>query len=73
MIKESWNLIVPEAQLATHNQQYVYTISDNTHTGMEIIPERLSVYTTAQICVFIFISDSNHNATISKVVMLCIR
>ena len=34
---------------------------------MEIIPDRLSVYTTTQIYVLIFISGSNHNATVSKV------
>ena len=35
---------------------------------MEVIPDRLSVHTITQICILIFISDSNHNATISKVI-----
>ena len=35
---------------------------------MEITPERLAVYTTTQICILIFLSDSNHNATILKVI-----
>ena len=46
---------------------YVYTISDRFRNGMEIILDRFSVYTAIQICVLTFISDSNHNATISKV------
>ena len=58
MIKESWSLTGPEAQLTTHK----------SHNGIEIIPDRLSVYTKTHICVFIFISDSNHKATISKVI-----
>ena len=35
---------------------------------MEIILDRVSVYTTTQICVLIFKLDSNHNAAISKVI-----
>ena len=35
---------------------------------MEIIPERLSVYTTTQIYVLMFISESNYNTKISKMI-----
>ena len=42
----------------------VYTVSDMFWKVMEIIPGRLSVYTRTQICVLIFILDSNHNVRI---------
>lgn len=38
------------------------------HNGMETILNRLSVYTTTLISVLRFISDSNDNATVSKVI-----
>ena len=34
---------------------------------MEIIPDRLFLYTATQICVLIFKLDSSHNAMVSKV------
>ena len=45
---------------------HLYTKSDRFHDGMEIILDRLSVYTATQICELIFISDSNHKRTISS-------
>ena len=48
---------------------HIYTILDRCHNGIEVITERVSVYTTTIICVLIFISNRNYNAEISKMII----
>ena len=52
---------------------HIYTIVDRCHNGIEVITERVSVYTATIICVLIFISNRNYNAEISKMIIYVSR
>ena len=54
--------------LQKFQSNHVYTICDWCHNNLEIISDMDSVYTATLVCVLIFISNSNHDATISKVI-----